>query len=130
MTAHDSMLSELHQHCEPTLDDDLHGVTRPEYKDVFLCARDEAVASVAHRAGLTTREVHVLRLCVDGLDSEDVIDRLEISRKTYNAHVSNILRKTGEFRIYRLVIQILLEAAKAACRSLGESVGARVRSLP
>ena len=129
MTAHDSLLLDIDEHDGPTLGETLHGLARPEYKDILLRAREVAVASVADRAGLTTREIDVLRLCVDGLDSEDVIDRLEISRKTYNAHVSNILRKTGEFRIYRLVIQILLEAAKTACRIIGDSVTARVQPL-
>ena len=129
MAAHDLLVSELHQHDEPTSGDALPDLARPEYKEILLRARAAAVACVADRAGLTTREIDVLRLCVDGLDSEDVIGHLEISRKTYNAHVSNILRKTGEFRIYRLVIQILLEAAKTACLIIGESITARVHLL-
>ncbi len=48
-----------------------------------------------HRSGLTYMELRVTRLLLKGLDTKDLADRLGISYKTVNAHVSNILGKLG-----------------------------------
>ena len=44
-------------------------------------------------AGLTPRELEVLRLVTDGLTNQQIADVLFISRKTASVHVSNILSK-------------------------------------
>jgi DNA-binding NarL/FixJ family response regulator len=44
-------------------------------------------------AGLTSRELQVLRLLVDGLRNAEIAQRLVVSRKTVDHHVSAILRK-------------------------------------
>ncbi len=49
----------------------------------------------AHPAGLTRREVEVLELVRDGLRNADIAERLVISEKTVDHHVSAILRKLG-----------------------------------
>jgi DNA-binding CsgD family transcriptional regulator len=46
-------------------------------------------------AGLTSREVEVLALLVKGLRNADIADRLFVSRRTVDHHVSAILRKLG-----------------------------------
>lgn len=61
-------------------------------------------------AGLTPRELEVLRLVADGRSNQDIADALYISRKTASVHVSNILTKLG--------VQNRVEAA-AAARRLG-----------
>jgi NarL family two-component system response regulator LiaR len=45
--------------------------------------------------GLTSRELEVLVLMVEGLNNPDIADRLVVSRSTAKAHVSNILSKLG-----------------------------------
>ncbi|MGI5130510.1 HD domain-containing phosphohydrolase [Pseudonocardia sp. CA-107938] len=64
----------------------------------------EAVLAVAgHRtprrrawpAGLTAREVDVLRLLARGLTNREIADRLVLSPKTVGAHVEHIYTKTG-----------------------------------
>jgi DNA-binding CsgD family transcriptional regulator/tetratricopeptide (TPR) repeat protein len=47
----------------------------------------------ANPAGLTPREVEVLVLLADGLRNADIADRLVVSTKTVDHHVSAILRK-------------------------------------
>jgi DNA-binding NarL/FixJ family response regulator len=48
------------------------------------------------RAGtLTTRETEVLKLLAEGLSNEQIADRLYISRRTVEHHVSNIFAKLG-----------------------------------
>lgn len=47
------------------------------------------------RFGLTSRELQVLGLIVDGLNNREIADRLAISRATASVHVSNILSKLG-----------------------------------
>ena len=61
-------------------------------------------------AGLTPREVEVLRLLVDGRSNRQIAERLFISGKTASVHVTNILAKLG--------VHSRLEAA-ATARRLG-----------
>jgi putative nucleotidyltransferase with HDIG domain len=46
-------------------------------------------------AGLTTRELEVLRLLVRGLSNREIAERLVISRKTAGTHVEHIYAKLG-----------------------------------
>jgi DNA-binding NarL/FixJ family response regulator len=46
-------------------------------------------------AGLTAREVEILRLLVEGLTYAQIADTLIISRRTVNAHVASIYSKLG-----------------------------------
>jgi DNA-binding NarL/FixJ family response regulator len=54
---------------------------------------------VRHRrdgpAGLTTREIEVLRLLARGLSNKEIAERLVISRKTASHHVEHIYSKIG-----------------------------------
>jgi DNA-binding CsgD family transcriptional regulator/tetratricopeptide (TPR) repeat protein len=58
--------------------------------------RGPRASSRANPAGLTAREIDVLRLLVDGLSNADVARRLFLSEKTVGHHVSSVLRKLGE----------------------------------
>jgi HD-GYP domain-containing protein (c-di-GMP phosphodiesterase class II) len=46
-------------------------------------------------AGLTTREVDVLRLLVRGLSNKEIAERLVISRRTAGNHIAHIYSKVG-----------------------------------
>jgi DNA-binding CsgD family transcriptional regulator len=46
-------------------------------------------------AGLTTREVEVLRLLARGLSNKQIAERLVVARKTVDNHVEHIYTKTG-----------------------------------
>jgi len=46
-------------------------------------------------AGLTAREVEILRLLTLGLTNREIAERLTIARKTVGAHVEHIYAKTG-----------------------------------
>jgi DNA-binding NarL/FixJ family response regulator len=46
-------------------------------------------------AGLTAREVEVLRLLTRGLSNRDIAEKLTISRKTAGSHIEHIYAKTG-----------------------------------
>jgi DNA-binding CsgD family transcriptional regulator len=50
----------------------------------------------ANSAGLTARELEVLALLADGLTNAQLADRLVLSEKTVDHHVSSVLRKLGE----------------------------------
>jgi DNA-binding NarL/FixJ family response regulator len=69
---------------------------------VNLLERDAELATLVSRweqarseAGLTTRQVEVLRLLGEGLTNAEVAERLFISPKTADHHVSAILTKLG-----------------------------------
>jgi DNA-binding CsgD family transcriptional regulator len=46
-------------------------------------------------AGLTTREVEVLRLLARGLSNKQIAERLVVARKTVDNHIEHIYTKTG-----------------------------------
>jgi HD-GYP domain-containing protein (c-di-GMP phosphodiesterase class II) len=66
-------------------------------------AADAVLAAAGHRAarrparpaGLTGREIEVLRLLARGLSNKQIAERLVISRKTASHHVEHIYAKTG-----------------------------------
>ena len=46
-------------------------------------------------AGLTEREVEVLRLVAEGLSNKEIAHKLRVKKRTVEFHVGNILRKLG-----------------------------------
>lgn len=56
-------------------------------------ARGPRPSSLANEAALTTRELEVLRHVADGRRNADIAERLFLSRRTVDHHVSAILRK-------------------------------------
>jgi HD-GYP domain-containing protein (c-di-GMP phosphodiesterase class II) len=62
---------------------------------VLFAAGHPASRRPARPAGLTSREVEVLRLLARGLSNKEIAERLVISRKTAGHHVEHIYAKTG-----------------------------------
>ncbi len=50
-------------------------------------------ASASSPAGLTGREIEVLRLVADGLNNQIIAERLFLSEHTVHRHVANIFNK-------------------------------------
>ena len=55
------------------------------------------------RSELTQREDEVLHLAIDGLSNDEIAARLDISRRTVEAHMRTLFRKTGVTRRAQLV---------------------------
>ena len=67
-----------------------NGSGRSEFE---VSSRDRGLRHGRAPAGLTTREVDVLALLADGLRNAQIAERLVVSRRTVDHHVSAILRK-------------------------------------
>ncbi len=52
---------------------------------------------------LSDRELQVLELVADGLTNEKIAEKLEISKRTVDNHISNILSKTSTHNRVELV---------------------------
>ncbi len=57
---------------------------------------------------LSDRELEVLELVASGLTNEQISDRLELSKRTVDNHISNILQKTNTSNRVALVRWALL----------------------
>lgn len=44
---------------------------------------------------LSTREIEIIELVAEGLTNQEIADRLTISKRTVDNHVSNVFTKTG-----------------------------------
>jgi HD-GYP domain-containing protein (c-di-GMP phosphodiesterase class II) len=64
-------------------------------ESVLSAAGHTSQRRAAHPAGLTAREIDVLRLVARGLSSRQIADRLVISPKTARNHIEHIYTKTG-----------------------------------
>ena len=57
---------------------------------------------------LSTRELQIVELVVTGLSNHKIAQKLEISKRTVDNHISNILKKTGTGNRVELVRWSLL----------------------
>ena len=71
------------------------GRLQAEAVDAVLQAAGRSTAKPAWPAGLTTREVEVLRLVARATSTPEVARRLEIAEKTVRNHLEHIYAKTG-----------------------------------
>ncbi|HEU0086624.1 MAG TPA: helix-turn-helix transcriptional regulator [Pseudonocardiaceae bacterium] len=76
------------------------------------------------RTELTCREDEVLHLVISGLSNDEIADRLEISRRTVEAHLRTLFRKTGATRRAQLAALYRDQAAAATGPSTTAPLGA------
>lgn len=74
-----------------------------EYVSPRVAARLDALRRAVDSDGLTTRETEVLRLIALGLTSSEISQKLQLSRRTIDAHRRQIHRKLGLGRRSELV---------------------------
>jgi len=66
-----------------------------------------------HPVPLTDREFEVLKLMVQGLHNQEIAEKLNITQKTVDFHVANIIQKMGvENRVQAVVEAIRREWVK------------------
>jgi len=93
------------QQSRTLIDHAIQSLTGSPLQAVFLASnwikqleeleKSPAADSQLYPAGLTQREVEVLRLVSTGASNQQVADVLHISVRTVNTHMTNILNKTG-----------------------------------
>ena len=54
-----------------------------------------AASSDSLNMALSGREVEIIELVAEGLTNQEIADRLTISKRTVDNHVSNVFTKTG-----------------------------------
>jgi DNA-binding NarL/FixJ family response regulator len=87
----------LDQACEALERDAQNGGVDPEAARAVVAAAHGASGSIrrAHPAGLTDRQVEVLRLIAEGLSNREIATRLVVSPRTAEHHVQDIYLKIG-----------------------------------
>lgn len=93
------------QQARTLIDQTLQSLSGSPLQTVFLAShwikqleelkKSPAADNPLYPAGLTRREVEVLRLVATGASNQQVADVLHISVRTVNTHMTNILNKTG-----------------------------------
>ena len=73
---------------------------------IFPSETPKVKLGLAESTELTSKEIEVLRLICDGLEYEEIADKLNITERTVKYHVSNILTKTGYANRTRLAIAV------------------------
>ncbi|HUG31853.1 MAG TPA: AAA family ATPase [Acidimicrobiia bacterium] len=70
---------------------------RSQLRDLGLdrVPRGPTKATLSNPAGLTSRQLEVLRLMADGLSNSQIADKLYVSKKTVEHHVSAVYSKLG-----------------------------------
>ncbi|BAZ46227.1 LuxR family transcriptional regulator [Chondrocystis sp. NIES-4102] len=58
---------------------------------------------LSHEALLSMRELEIVELVVSGLSNHKIAQKLEISKRTVDNHISNIFKKTGTANRVELV---------------------------
>ena len=58
---------------------------------------------IIHETLLSGRELQIVELVVTGLSNHKIAQQLEISKRTVDNHISNILKKTGAANRVELV---------------------------
>ena len=58
---------------------------------------------LSHEALLSARELEIVELVVTGLSNHKIAQKLEISKRTVDNHISNILKKTNAANRVELV---------------------------
>ena len=54
-----------------------------------------AASSDSLNMALSSREIEIIELVAEGLTNQEIADRLTISKRTVDNHVSNVFTKTG-----------------------------------
>jgi DNA-binding CsgD family transcriptional regulator len=62
---------------------------------VTVIPRGPVAATRENPAGLTTRQVEVLRLLTEGLTNAEIAERLVVSTRTVDSHIAAVLNKLG-----------------------------------
>jgi DNA-binding NarL/FixJ family response regulator len=96
---------EVVQQARELIDQTVHSLALSPLQEVFLASRwmkqieeleqNPAPDKLTYPAGLTEREVEVLRLVAGGATNQQIAQALYISIHTVNTHLTNILNKTG-----------------------------------
>ena len=78
----------------------------PPGADAQACTLDDACAELATQAGLSARELDVLRLLARGYGRAYIRDELVISKNTIATHARHIYQKTGAHSQQELIVLV------------------------
>ncbi len=82
----------------------IKGLVSEVLMNSFFKKEDNKDHHVAGNAGLTERELEVLKLIIKGLSNNDTAQELYISVRTVEVHKANIMRKLGINNTAELVV--------------------------
>ena len=68
---------------------------RMEEEESSVSSMVNGDGSGSSNISLSTREVEIIELVAEGLTNQEIAERLTISKRTVDNHVSNVFTKTG-----------------------------------
>lgn len=75
----------------------------PRITQTVVTSLSESATMPAEASPLTEREIQVLRLVAEGLNSREIAERLSISVKTVDTHRANMMEKLGAHNTAELI---------------------------
>lgn len=91
-------------HAIQVIEQNQHFITPNMVKKLSSIYQNSTSEPTEHQVSITQREKEVLQLICEGLSTQDIAKKINVSTRTVDTHRSNLIRKTGTRNVVDLVL--------------------------